>query len=64
MNHLQNIEPVIQDNVKLLIEGIGKHNGAPVNVVGYFRMFALDVVGEYLPLTVANCRGIELWTVF
>lgn len=44
MNHLQTVEPVIRDNVVQLIEGID-NNGGRVNVVDWFKMFSLDVVG-------------------
>ena len=45
MNHLQNVEPVIQENVMLLLEGIASKRDNSVNVMEWFKMFALDVTG-------------------
>ena len=45
MNHLQNVEPVIQENVMLLLEGIASKGENSVNVMEWFKMFALDVTG-------------------
>jgi len=45
MNHLQNVEPVIRENVMLLLDGIDSRGGNEVNVMEWFKMFALDVTG-------------------
>jgi cytochrome P450 len=53
MSHLQNVESVIRENVALLLEGIESKGRKEVNVMEWFKMFALDVTG--LPLPSSEC---------
>jgi cytochrome P450 len=54
MNHLQNVEPVIQENVMLLLEGIASKGENSVNVMEWFKMFALDVTGLRISVLFAD----------
>ena len=43
--YLQKIEPVICQNLKLLIDVIDEFIGKPLPVLHWFRLLALDIIG-------------------
>ena len=59
-SYLQTTEPVIWQNLKLLIDVIDRFTGKPLPVLYWFRLLALDIIGGS-PAAATNVRRIKLW---
>jgi cytochrome P450 len=61
-HYLQQMEPVIGRNVRLLINVIEHFDGKPLSAFYWFRLLALDIIGLSLAFTI-NIRGTKLWGI-